>query len=155
MELLTIVVQLAQLCLDWFVLFHWYFHVLVGYSTVAINYVVDLEQNKQVGYWLYTVMANHEVEGFPCTYPIDWNFTLFVCACLQEIGKPKCVSELFETFPIVQVMWCSNNVATLCHIEASYPIYPCLGIITVRSESIHTRWRFTHFVVLLLEFETD
>nr|XP_029540529.1 ribonuclease P protein subunit p30-like isoform X3 [Oncorhynchus nerka] len=38
----------------------------LGYSTVAINYVVDLEQNK------------------------------------QEIGKPKCVSELFETFPIVQ-----------------------------------------------------
>ncbi|XP_041714460.2 ribonuclease P protein subunit p30-like isoform X3 [Coregonus clupeaformis] len=38
----------------------------LGYSTVAINYVVDLEQNK------------------------------------QEIGKPKCVSELFDTFPIVQ-----------------------------------------------------
>uniref|UniRef100_A0A4W5R1S8 Ribonuclease P protein subunit p30 n=1 Tax=Hucho hucho TaxID=62062 RepID=A0A4W5R1S8_9TELE len=38
----------------------------LGYSTVAINYVVDLEQSK------------------------------------QEIGKPKCVSELFDTFPIVQ-----------------------------------------------------
>ncbi|XP_045566381.1 ribonuclease P protein subunit p30 isoform X3 [Salmo salar] len=38
----------------------------LGSSTVAINYVVDLEQNK------------------------------------QEIGKPKCVSELFGTFPIVQ-----------------------------------------------------
>uniref|UniRef100_A0A674B0H3 Ribonuclease P/MRP 30 subunit n=1 Tax=Salmo trutta TaxID=8032 RepID=A0A674B0H3_SALTR len=38
----------------------------LGYFTVAITYVVDLEQNK------------------------------------QEIGKPKCVSELFDTFPIVQ-----------------------------------------------------
>ncbi|XP_014034368.1 ribonuclease P protein subunit p30 isoform X2 [Salmo salar] len=38
----------------------------LGYSTVAINYVVDLQQKK------------------------------------QEIGKPKCVLELFDTFPIVQ-----------------------------------------------------
>ncbi|KAJ8264373.1 hypothetical protein GJAV_G00148410 [Gymnothorax javanicus] len=38
----------------------------LGYSTVAINHVVDLQQKK------------------------------------QEIGKPACVSELFDQFPIVQ-----------------------------------------------------
>ncbi|XP_010893904.2 ribonuclease P protein subunit p30 [Esox lucius] len=38
----------------------------LGYSIVAINYVVDMQQKK------------------------------------QEIDKPKCVSELFDTFPIVQ-----------------------------------------------------
>ncbi|KAJ7987732.1 hypothetical protein DPEC_G00329540 [Dallia pectoralis] len=38
----------------------------LGYSTVAINYVVDLQEKK------------------------------------QEIGKPKCASELFDTFPTVQ-----------------------------------------------------
>uniref|UniRef100_A0A673ZUX7 Ribonuclease P/MRP 30 subunit n=1 Tax=Salmo trutta TaxID=8032 RepID=A0A673ZUX7_SALTR len=38
----------------------------LGYSTVAINYVVDLQQKK------------------------------------QGIGNPKCVSELYDTFPVVQ-----------------------------------------------------
>ncbi|KAM9561509.1 ribonuclease P protein subunit p30 isoform 2-T2 [Salvelinus alpinus] len=57
----------------------------LGYSTVAINYVVDLQQNK------------------------------------QGIGKPKCVSELYDTFPIVQGKSRTIKVLNRLTVVASDP----------------------------------
>uniref|UniRef100_A0A8C7D5P8 Ribonuclease P/MRP 30 subunit n=1 Tax=Oncorhynchus kisutch TaxID=8019 RepID=A0A8C7D5P8_ONCKI len=57
----------------------------LGYSTVAINYVVNLQQKK------------------------------------QEIGQPKCVSELYDTFPIVQGKSRTIKVLNRLTVVASDP----------------------------------
>uniref|UniRef100_A0A8C8EK77 Ribonuclease P protein subunit p30 n=1 Tax=Oncorhynchus tshawytscha TaxID=74940 RepID=A0A8C8EK77_ONCTS len=71
----------------------------LGYSTVAINYVVDLQQKK------------------------------------QEIGKPKCVLELFDTFPIVQGKSRPIKVLNRLTVVASDPSH-FVSLIYCRSLSI-------------------
>lgn len=69
----------------------------VGYSTVAINYVVEPHQKKQVSQCC--IPAERLLQLWSFIQKLYFNFYL-----LQQIPKPLSVSELCEKLPIVQVI---------------------------------------------------